>query len=181
MTQKEFNETNWQRGNVVKLMNGKEYLVKGTKAHGKYLLLYSHEYDTCFVADYRIVDCRTSDYEEPVEVYLEKKRQRQEAALARLEAERQERLRLKEERKQRNLEKQQRIHEEALARKAAKAAKHAAQKNAAKPEPTPAVQEKPAVAEPVATKPAPKAQPAAEQPRPKRKRIRTNLVEKINF
>ena len=180
MTQKEFNETNWHRGNVVKLMNGKEYLMKGTKAHGKYLLLYSHEYDAHFVADYRIVDSRTSDYEEPEEVYLEKKRQRQEAAQARLEAERQERLRLKEERKQRNLERQQRIHEEALARKAAKAAERAAQKNAPKPAPTPAVKAKPAVAEPVAAKPSPKPEPATSSS-PKRKRIRVNLVEKIKF
>lgn len=76
MTQKEFIETNWHRGNVVKLENGKEYLVKGTKSHGKYLLLYSEEYDKCFIADHNIVDCRTSDYEEPIEVYLEHKRQR---------------------------------------------------------------------------------------------------------
>ena len=26
-------------------MNGKEYLVKGTKGHGRWLLLYSEEYD----------------------------------------------------------------------------------------------------------------------------------------
>ena len=74
MTIKEFVDTNWHRGNVVRLKNGKEYLVKGTKGHGRWLLLYSEEYDAKFVADYRIVDCRTSDYEEPEEVYLEKKR-----------------------------------------------------------------------------------------------------------
>ena len=48
MTLKEFVETNWYRGNVVKFKNGKEYLVKGTKGHGRWLLLYSEEYDKCF-------------------------------------------------------------------------------------------------------------------------------------
>ena len=41
MTLQEFNEINWHRGNVAKLKNGKEYLVKGTKGHGRWLLLYS--------------------------------------------------------------------------------------------------------------------------------------------
>ena len=100
MTIKEFVDTNWHRGNVVRLKNGKEYLVKGTKGHGRWLLLYSEEYDAKFVADYRIVDCRTSDYEEPEEVYLEKKRKHQEEAAAKREAERQEYLREKAERKQ---------------------------------------------------------------------------------
>ena len=70
MTIKEFYETNWHRGNEVRLNNGKEYLVKGTKGHGRFLLLFSEEYEKCFIADYKIVDCRTSDYEEPEEVYL---------------------------------------------------------------------------------------------------------------
>ena len=35
MTLKEFVDTNWHRGNVVKFKNGKEYLVKGTKGHGR--------------------------------------------------------------------------------------------------------------------------------------------------
>ena len=39
MTIKEFVDTNWHRGNVVRLKNGKEYLVKGTKGHGRWLLL----------------------------------------------------------------------------------------------------------------------------------------------
>lgn len=119
MTSQEFNDINWHRGNVAKLQNGKEYLVKGTKSHGKYLLLYSQEYDKCFVADYKIVECRTSDYEEPEEVYLEKKRKHQEEAAAKREAERQEYLRAKAERRQKNIEAQQRAHQEALARKAA--------------------------------------------------------------
>ena len=122
MTIEEYYKTNWHRGNEVKLNNGKVYLVKGTKGHRKFLLLYSAEYDANFVADYRIIDCRTSDYEEPEEVYIEKKRQKQEAAEALREAERQERLKAKEERKRRNLEEQERIHQEALARKAAKRA-----------------------------------------------------------
>ena len=119
MTIKEFVDTNWHRGNVVRLKNGKEYLVKGTKGHGRWLLLYSEEYDAKFVADYRIVDCRTSDYEEPEEVYLEKKRKHQEEAAAKREAERQEYLRAKAERKQKNIEAQERAHQEAVARKAA--------------------------------------------------------------
>lgn len=119
MTQTEFNSINWHRGNEVRLTNGKEYLVKGIKGHGRYLLLYSAEYDSSFVADHVLVDCRTSDYEEPVEVYLEMKRQRQEAALAKREAERQEALRIKEERRRLHLEQQERAHQEAVARKAA--------------------------------------------------------------
>ena len=90
MTLQEFNEINWHRGNVAKLKNGKEYLVKGTKGHGRWLLLYSEEYDKCFVADHKIVDCRTSDYEEPEEVYLEMKRQKQAEAQAKRDAERRE-------------------------------------------------------------------------------------------
>lgn len=119
MTFEEFNSINWHRGNVVMLDNGKEYLVKGVKSHGRYLLLYSEEYDARFVVDHYIVAKRTSDYEEPEEVYLEMKRQKQLAVQERMEAERQERLRIKEERKRRNLEEQERIHREAVARKAA--------------------------------------------------------------
>ena len=148
MTLQEFNEINWHRGNVAKLKNGKEYLVKGTKGHGRWLLLYSEEYDKSFVADHNIVDCRTSDYEEPEEVYLEMKRQKQAEAQARRDAERQEYLRQKEERKQKNLQEQERIHQEALARKAAKANVVAKQKKEIKPEPKPVVKEKPIVAEP---------------------------------
>ena len=122
MTIDEFFKTDWHRGNEVRLTNGKEYFVKGKKGYGRYLLLYSAEYDANFIADHNIVECRTSDYIEPEEVYLEKKRQKQAEAEAQREAERQERLRAKEERKRRNLEEQERIHQEALARKAAKRA-----------------------------------------------------------
>lgn len=149
MTLQEFNEINWHRGNVAKLKNGKEYLVKGTKGHGRWLLLYSEEYDKSFVADHNIVDCRTSDHEEPEEVYLEMKRQKQAEAQAKRDAERQEYLRQKEERKQKNLQEQERIHQEALARKAAKANVVAKQKKEIKPEPKPVVKEKPIVAEPI--------------------------------
>ena len=178
MTLQEFNEINWHRGNVAKLKNGKEYLVKGTKGHGRWLLLYSEEYDKCFVADHKIVDCRTSDYEEPEEVYLEMKRQKQAEAQAKRDAERQEYLRQKEERKQKNLQEQERIHQEALAKKAAKANVVAKQKKEIKPEPKPkpVVKEKPIVAEPIV-----KAEPATEQPKPKRKRIKINHAEKVEF
>lgn len=164
MTLKEFNEINWHRGNTAKLKNGKEYLVKGTKGHGRYLLLYSAEYNSCFVADYNIVDSRTSDYEEPDEVYLEKKRQRQLEAEAKREEERLMLLQAKAERKRKNLEEQERIHQEALQRKAAKAkmnAKPAAEKTQA---------------EPVAAK-----EEAPEQPKKKRKRITIVRAEKIEI
>ena len=49
MTQKEYNNTDWQRGNVVRLTNGKEYPVKKPKK--KYLLLYSAEHESYFVAN----------------------------------------------------------------------------------------------------------------------------------
>lgn len=68
MTQEEYNNTDWQRGNVVRLTNGKEYLVKKPKK--KFLLLYSAEHESYFVANCAIIDCRTSDNVEP---YPEKK------------------------------------------------------------------------------------------------------------
>lgn len=153
MTQKEFTETNWHRGNVVKLENGKEYLVKGTKSHGKYLLLYSEEYDKCFITDHNIVDCRTSDYEEPIEVYLEHKRQHQEEAAAKREAER-------------------------LAQKAERQAQKSAEKPIVKAEPI--VKIEPVKAEPVAA-PAPTSEQTPEQPKRKRQRIRIKRVEKIEI
>lgn len=191
MTQEEFNAINWHRGNVVRLNNGKEYLVKGTKGHNRFLLLYSHEFDSSFVADYRIVDCRTSDYEEPVEVYLEMKRQKQAEAEAKREAERQEALKAKAERRQKNIEAQERAHQEALARKAAKklenmkSSKQAKEKGndklVVKAETAPK-----ATVEPVKVE-APKAE-TAEQEAPKkrvRQRIRvssaTPIREKVEF
>lgn len=209
MTLKEFCDTNWKRGNEVLLKNGKEYLVKGVKGHGKYILLYSAEYDSCFVADYRIVERRTSDYEEPEEVYLEQKRKKQAEAEAKREAERQAYLKEKEERKQRNIKEQERIHLEALARKAAKRNKQQAQNTveAQKPEPKPATKAEPAQkpapvakaepvqkpksaakAEPVEmpkpvakAEPVAAAEPTAEQPKKKRKRIMISRVEKVQL
>lgn len=175
MTLQEFNEIDWHRGNVVKLQNGKEYLVKGTKGHDRWLLLYSEEYDKCFLADYRIVDCRTSDYEEPEEVYLEMKRQKQVEAEAKREAERQEYLRAKAERKQKNIEAQERAHKEALARKASKAQKQTEPMKAEvikpKAEPKPVVK-----VEPVVT-----LEPAPEQPKRRRQRIRISHAEKVQI
>jgi len=117
MTVEQFYSINWQRGNVAKLTNGKEYPVKAVKSLGKYLLLYSEEYDKAFVADYRIVVSRTSDYVEPEEVYLEHKRQKQAAHQAAMEAAHQEHLRRKEERKQKHLQEQAEAHERKLAKK----------------------------------------------------------------
>ena len=191
MTLKEFVDTNWYRGNVVKFKNGKEYLVKGTKGHGRWLLLYSEEYDKCFVADYRIVDCRTSDYEEPEEVYLEKKRKHQEEAAAKREAERQEYLRAKAERKQKNIEAQERAHQEAAARKAAAKAQHQKEQEAKKepakvaPKVEPVKEQKPV--KPVETPTEVKTvEPAPEAPKKRvRQRIRitsaTPVREKVEF
>ena len=191
MTLKEFVDTNWHRGNVVKLKNGKEYLVKGTKGHGRWLLLYSEEYDAKFVADYRIVDCRTSDYEEPEEVYLEKNRKHQEEADAKREAERQEYLRAKAERKQKNIEAQERAHQEAAARKAAAKAQHQKEQEAKKepakvaPKVEPVKEQKPV--KPVETPTEVKTvEPAPEAPKKRvRQRIRitsaTPVREKVEF
>ncbi len=190
MTQEEFYSTNWHRGNMVKLDNGKEYLVKGIKSHGNYLLLYSWEYDACFIADHNIIAYRTSDYEEPEEIYLEMKRRKQEEAQERMEAERQERLRLKEERKQRNLQEQERQHQEALARKVAKSNAQAQKiTEKSKPEPKKAsVQEVQSVNKTEAQSVnktetqsvvAPEATPA--QPKRKRVRITVKRSEKVKY
>ena len=60
MTAEEYNSTDWQHGNSVRLTNGKEYLVMRQKK--RFLLLLSVEFMAYFVADHRIIDCRTSDY-----------------------------------------------------------------------------------------------------------------------
>ena len=188
MTLKEFVDTNWHRGNVVKLKNGKEYLVKGIKGHGRWLLLYSEEFDAKFVADYRIVDCRTSDYEEPEEVYLEKKCKHHEEAAAKREAERQEYLRAKAERKQKNIEAQERAHLEALARKAANRQKNGQVKAEPKAEVKPVAPVEPKKVEtPKVAEPTPKAvEPEPEAPKKRvRQRIRitaaTPVREKVEF
>ena len=175
MTLKDFNEINWHRGNVAKLNNGKEYLVKGTKGHGKYLLLYSDEYDKYFMADYKIVECRISDYEEPEEVYQEKKRQKQAEAQAKRDAERQALINAKEERKQKNLQEQELIRQEALAKKAAKHENQSVEKNSGKQQQTT-----------VTPKPVEKTDSVAEesvpdQPKRKRKRITVSRTEKVQI
>lgn len=58
MTELEFNNTNWQHHDIVRLTNGKQYVVQ-KKKRKKYILLFSTEYETYFVADYRITECRT--------------------------------------------------------------------------------------------------------------------------
>lgn len=176
MTQQEFNEINWHRGNAVKLENGKEYLVKGTKGHGKYLLLFSYEYEKCFIADHKIVVCRTCDYEEPEEVYLEHKRQKQEEAEALREAERLQRLKEKAERKLKNIQEQERIHQEAVARKAAKLQKRLEQMKEDAKKKAEAKKEAEVKAAPVIAQ-----EPAAEQPKKKRQRIKISHAEKVKF
>lgn len=59
MTQEEYFSIDWKRGNMVRLTNGKEYMVRAVKK--KCLLLHSDEHYAYFVVDYRIIDCRTSD------------------------------------------------------------------------------------------------------------------------
>ncbi len=59
MTREEYLSIDWKRGNIVKLTNGKEYVVRAVKK--KCLLLHSDEFYSYFVADHRIIDCRTSD------------------------------------------------------------------------------------------------------------------------
>lgn len=174
MTLDEFNSINWKRGNIARLNNGKEYLVKGVKGHGRYILLYSSEFDSRFVADYRIVDCRTSDYEEPVEVYLEKMRQKQAEAEAKHQAEREAAMKAKAERKQKNLEAQEKAHQEALVRKAAK-------KNAqAKVEPKKEVK----TAEPVESKNVESSKVVEPAPEAPKKRVRRRIkvsATKVNI
>lgn len=186
MTQQEFNTTNWHRGNVVMLKNGKEYLVKGTKGHGKYLLLYSLEFDSSFVADYRIVESRISDYEEPEEVYLEMKRQKQAEAEAKRQAEREAALKAKAERRQKHLEAQEKAHQEALAKKAAKKNAQAKAEPKAEVKPVAPVESK-KVKMPKATDSTPKTvEPATEAPKKRvRQRIRvssaTPFREKVEY
>lgn len=179
MTQEEFSKINWRRGNTVRLDNGKEYPVMGTKGHGRLLLLYSVEYQEYFVADHYIVDCRTSDYEEPEEVYLERKRLKKAEAQAKRQAEILERRRLREERKQRNIQEQERLHLEAVARKEA-TAKARALKKEAKARAKAGILEEAAIPEtPLVAEPVAKAAPPVEKR--KRIRIKVNRVEKVKF
>lgn len=61
MTQEQFNSIEWHRGNAVRLTNGKEYPVAKVRNNTR-LILYSAEYESYFIADYRIVEERTSDF-----------------------------------------------------------------------------------------------------------------------
>ena len=70
MVQKEFLNIDWKHHNIVKLTNGKEYVVQKHKK--KYILLISVEYSAYFVADHNIVVGRTYEsrhatYEEALE------------------------------------------------------------------------------------------------------------------
>lgn len=70
MLQKDFLNTDWKHHDIVKLTNGKEYVVQKQKK--RYILLLSVEYSTYFVADHNIVVGRTYEschatYEEPLE------------------------------------------------------------------------------------------------------------------
>ena len=70
MLQKDFLNTDWKHHDIVKLTNGKEYVVQKQKK--RYILLLSVEYSTYFVADHNIVVGRTYEschatYEETLE------------------------------------------------------------------------------------------------------------------
>ena len=57
MVQEEYLNIDWKHHNIVKLTNGKEYVVQKHKK--KYILLISVEYSAYFVADHNIVVDRT--------------------------------------------------------------------------------------------------------------------------
>ena len=59
MVQEEFLNIDWKHHNIVKLTNGKEYVVQKHKK--KYILLISVEYSAYFVADHNIVVGRTDE------------------------------------------------------------------------------------------------------------------------
>lgn len=82
MTQEEYKNIDWNRGNVVRLTNGKEYSVRGTNK--RYIILYSEEFQKHFVADFHIIDCRISDNIEPFieRLHPTEKHLKKEAALA---------------------------------------------------------------------------------------------------
>lgn len=70
MVQEEFLNIDWKHHNIVKLTNGKEYVVQKHKK--RYILLLSVEYSAYFVADHNIVVDRTYEshhatYEEALE------------------------------------------------------------------------------------------------------------------
>ena len=70
MTQEDFLNTDWKHHDIVKLTNGKEYVVQKHKK--RYILLLSVEYSAYFVADHNIVVGRTYEshhvtYEEALE------------------------------------------------------------------------------------------------------------------
>lgn len=57
MLQEDFLKTDWKHHDIVKLTNGKEYVVQKQKK--RYILLLSVEYEAYFVADHKIVEDRT--------------------------------------------------------------------------------------------------------------------------
>lgn len=74
MTQQEFHSIEWNRGNVVRLNNGKEYPVK--KAKKNHLLLWSAEYEAYFVVDYRIIVEQTSNFVDPEAILMKEEKAR---------------------------------------------------------------------------------------------------------
>ena len=70
MLQEDFLKIDWKHHDIVKLTNGKEYVVQKHKK--RYILLISVEYSAYFVADHNIVVGRTYEsrhatYEEALE------------------------------------------------------------------------------------------------------------------
>ncbi len=154
MTQEEYKSIDWNRGNVVRLSNGKEYSVRGK--NNKYIILYSEEFQKHFVADYRIIDCRISDNIEPFveRLHPTEKQLRKAAALA--------------------------AAKEAEAAKKEKVASAPAPKPEPKPEPKPAAKAEPAP-KPAAAAPAVEPAPAPAPEKKKRKRITVSRSEKVQY
>lgn len=57
MTLEEFTQINWNRGNTVRLKNGKEYFC--AKRGNKGLVLWSYEYKTLFYVSHHIIEAQT--------------------------------------------------------------------------------------------------------------------------
>ena len=88
MTQEEYYNTDWHRGNMVRLNNGKEYQVRSVKK--KLLVLFSEEFKKHFTANWNIIECRTSDatldeecLKAPAETPMPAKKKRQRICVAR--------------------------------------------------------------------------------------------------
>lgn len=74
MTQEEFNTLDWRHNDVVRLSNGKEYLVKIKQT--KRLILWTDEYEKYFMATPHIIECRTYVNPNDEEILINNKRRK---------------------------------------------------------------------------------------------------------